>query len=76
MDNASFDIEICRQCQHKDCRYCRFNPDNNLGDAVVVRNADPVRHYAKDGSYVAEARFTLCTGISRSYRDGLMRDTI
>lgn len=26
MDNASFDIEICRQCQHKDCRYCRFNP--------------------------------------------------
>lgn len=28
MDNAVFDIEICRQCQHKDCRYCRFNPKN------------------------------------------------
>lgn len=26
MDNEASNIEICRQCQHKDCRYCRFNP--------------------------------------------------
>lgn len=76
MDNAAFDIDICRQCQHKDCRYCRFNPDNRPSDAVAVMNENPMRHYAENGSYVAEARFTLCSGITSSYRDGLYRDTI
>lgn len=43
MDNAAFDIDICRQCQHKDCRYCRFNPNNSIdrrGPVSAVRLPD------------------------------------
>lgn len=29
MDNTALDIEICKQCLHKDCRYCRFNHSND-----------------------------------------------
>lgn len=76
MYNEASNIEICKQCQHKDCRYCRFNPDNRPSDAVAVMNKDPMRHYAENGSYVSEARSTLCAGISDSYRQGLQLDTI
>lgn len=76
MDNTSFDLAICRQCQHKDCRYCRFNPDNRPSDSVAIMNTDPMRHYAENGSYVSEVRPILCAGISDRYRQGLRRDTI
>ena len=90
MDNATFDIDICRQCRHKDCRYCRFNPDNRLSDptavtesghvdSTVVTKAGPgglIRKYYGDLGYWARDTFTLCGGITDSYRYGLQRDTI
>lgn len=67
MDNASFDIEICKQCQHKDCRYCRFNPknaeksttDRPHDDSLTVESAISILR-RKANEFVAKTSCSSC----------------